>query len=201
MGEFRVRIKIDYKILIIMGILALTKQFNIYIVFMLFTIVHEIGHILIAIVLKQKIYAINILPIGCTVDLGINIRDYNTKFKRGRLINLKKAIISISGPITSILIAIILWYSKIGTVNIIYTNLLIGIFNLLPIDPLDGEQFLRNSLKIFLGMKKANEITNKVSYIVIIVISILISILILKYHNIALVIAIFYLWYMRLQRI
>lgn len=192
------KIKIDYKILIIVCILALTKQIPIYLLFILFTFIHELGHIIVAKLLGQKIYLINILPIGCSVNLGINIDDYNIKVKKGRLINLKKFIIALAGPLTSILIAIIIMCINKNAVYLIYTNLLIGLFNLLPIYPLDGEQFLRNILKLFKGMKKANNIANIVSYTTLVILTVITSIIILKWHNIAIIVVILYLWYMKL---
>ena len=45
------QIKVDLKIFIAILIFLLTEQLNIYIVFMLFAIIHELGHVLTGIIL------------------------------------------------------------------------------------------------------------------------------------------------------
>ena len=48
------QIKVDLKIFIAILIFLLTEQLNIYIVFMLFAIIHELGHVLTGIILGFK---------------------------------------------------------------------------------------------------------------------------------------------------
>ena len=104
------KVRFDYKILIIICIFIITKQINLYLLLLFFTALHEVGHIVIAKILNQKIYIINILPVGLSVQLGININDYNNKFLKARIINLKKVLIGIAGPLTSLLIVYIIYF-------------------------------------------------------------------------------------------
>ena len=83
---------------------------------------------------------------------------------------------------------------NIHTETIIYSNILIAIFNLLPIYPLDGGRILKSLLQIFNTNKKAIIIINKISNITIVVLTVLSSILVLYYKNIAIVFIIAYLW-------
>ena len=78
--------------------------------------------------------------------------------------------------------------------NIIYANLLICIFNLLPIYPLDGGRILNSVFNIKIGIKASMIITNKISNITMIIITIVASILILYLENIAIFFIVIYLW-------
>lgn len=79
-------------------------------------------------------------------------------------------IVSISGPLSNILISIlfmILNYKfRRETLNmLIYGNLSIGLFNLIPALPLDGGRILRNLLNFKTFYKRANRITVNISII------------------------------------
>lgn len=79
--------------------------------------------------------------------------------------------------------------------NIIYTNLIIALFNLMPIYPLDGGRLLKSVLRIRLNNKKTFEFVNKTSNITIIILTIITSILVLYIHNIVMLLVLGYLWY------
>ena len=194
------KVRFDYKILIIICIFIITKQINLYLLLLFFTALHEVGHIVIAKILNQKIYIINILPVGLSVQLGININDYNNKFLKARIINLKKVLIGIAGPLTSLLIIYIIYFFRINTYFfntevLVYSNLLICLFNILPIYPMDGELVIRNLLKIICGMQLGNKIARIISHSTLIIITVVSYIVILKVHNIGIFLILVYLWY------
>lgn len=107
---------------------------------------------------------------------------------------IKKFIVSATGPITNLFIMILAIVFNLHT-DIIYANLIIALFNLIPIYPLDGGRIVKSLLKIKLTTKKANYIVNKISNITIIILTAITSILILYIKNIAIVLALAYLWY------
>ena len=77
---------------------------------------------------------------------------------------------------------------------ILYSNILIFMFNMLPIYPLDGGRILKGIFNITYGIKKSYIISNNISNITLMIITVLSSFLILIYKNIAIFIIVIYLW-------
>ena len=144
------------------------------------------------------------MPYGLKLDFKVNYKDYNKKINKGTMISLKKAIIALAGPLTNILIIIITiilsyFISDFEIISytyqdIIYTNALIALFNLLPIYPMDGGRILKEIIHIKLGLKSSYIITKKATLISTSVLSACSSIFILYYKNIAIFIVMIYLW-------
>ena len=115
-----------------------------------------------------------------------------------------------AGPLTNFIIATImiaiaqinidLQYTYIFSL-IVYSNLLIAMFNLIPIYPMDGGRVVKEILSIILGKTKAYKITYMISKTVLILLTAAASIAILYIHNIAILIIIAYLWYLEIAEI
>jgi len=193
------RFRIDLKIFIFLILFYFTKQIEPYAYIMIFALIHELGHLIAGLLLGMKPEKIEIMPFGVSISFKIQVEEYNRKIKKGNILELKKIIVAIAGPITNFIIILLLDKLNIKIekgIIIIYTNLLIAIFNLLPIYPLDGGRILKGILHINFGKIKSERYINLISKITLIVITAITSILILYLKNISIFIINMYLLYL-----
>lgn len=195
-------LKIDLKIILFALIFYFTGQIEIYCLCLLFALIHELGHVLVARILGNKLLKFKIIPLGFSIFLQTNIEDYNKKIKKGNMYVLKNLIISIAGPITNIIIFLVTFFLPIELMlkeKIIYINAIIAIFNLIPMYPLDGSKILQNALKLFCSNKESYKYTNIVANATLIIFTIFCSVFILYAKNIAIVAILIYLWYINIK--
>lgn len=193
------QIRIDLKICIILLIFFLTNQIEVYLIFMLFAILHELGHLVMGLILGFKPKGISLFPLGLSICFHVKCENYNINVKGGKVITFKKLLITLAGPITNFCIAVFFMFFNIEIFGItrdiiIYSNFLIGLFNLIPIYPLDGGRIVRCIIHMKKDLRKSYEYTNIISNITIIVITAISSIAILYFKNIAILLIVMYLW-------
>lgn len=185
------QIKVNLQIFLFIIIFALTHQIEIYGWIMLFAFIHELGHMFAGIVLKLKPKSLSFMPFG----ISITFETYEYK----KLVEIKKILIAIAGPLTNLIICIIAVFFNINLATkalIIYSNILIALFNLIPIYPLDGGRILKGIIRLSHEEIESDRIVNRISNILIIVLTAIASILILYLKNIAILFIIAYLWVM-----
>jgi len=192
-------LKIDLKIFIFFVLFYLTKQIKLYATIMVLCVIHELGHVLMGLIMGLKIEKIEIMPLGLSVSFKLNVDDYNKKVKKGAILQLKKIAIAVAGPLTNLIILLIVLYTNINfkivsNELLAYANLLIILFNLLPIYPLDGGRILKEILHILEGSIKSKIYIRKISKAVIILLTMIASIGVLYLKNIAIFFVIIYLW-------
>lgn len=189
-------IKINLKIFLFAIIFYFTKQIQIYAMLMLFAIIHEIGHLICGLVLGLKPKSLKAMPFGFAIEFKLPTNYYNKKVRKGNLLQLKKLIIALAGPITNFIIALgcLMIKTKYNIEYILYSNILIAVFNLLPIYPLDGGRCIKNILYIVKGKSVSLKYTNKIANLCIAILTAISSIVIYCYKNIAILFIIIYLW-------
>lgn len=192
------KIKINLNIFLFLILFFLTNQLEVYTLVMAFALIHELSHLVCGMILGFKADTLKVMPLGFSIEFETVVEDYNKKVVKSNMITVKKIIVALAGPLINLLIVIFGIMFNIDS-NIIYSNLLILIFNLIPIYPLDGGRILKNVFKIFLGNRKANRYTNLVTNIFTIILTMLASILILIYKNIAILAILIVVWGMTIK--
>ncbi len=97
-----------------------------------------------------------------------------------------------AGPFVN-LIFIVFFLNIIPNTNFVYINILIFIFNMLTIYPLDGGRILKYILCILMGKIKAINLIHIISNITAIILSIITVIICITLRNIALLFTIIYI--------
>lgn len=114
-------------------------------------LLHEIGHVLAARRLKIMVYEVELLPYG-----GVARMEELSKFG-----GTAEAVVAAAGPATSIALALLCScftdLSELIGIGFRY-NLIICLFNLVPIIPLDGGRLVRNLMVFFMGYRQATRI-------------------------------------------
>lgn len=183
------KIEIDLRVILLMLIFLFTSQIEIYGIFIFFIFLHELAHVLVGLLLGFKVSSISMNIFGFSAQL------YTYKFRKQYI----RIITYLAGPIFNLICAIAFYFSNLEsefTLNVIYTNLALCVFNLFPILPLDGGKILKEVLKSFVGNKNASVIMNTVTKVFLIVLSAVYSIAILKIKNFAILFLLIYLWYL-----
>lgn len=141
------------------------------------------------------------------IEFKPKCEEYNRKIKKGNSLAVKRGIVASAGPLTNfaiifIIMLIIKIYPEIlkwniidiNCATIIYSNFLIGIFNLIPIYPLDGGRIVKEILHIVVGLQKSHRYIYQISKVTIILLTAIASVAILYLQNIAVIVILIYLW-------
>ena len=93
-----------------------------------------------------------------------------------------------------LLLLCIFRFSNLNLELIIYSNLIICLFNLIPIYPLDGGRILKSFFSLLIGRYKANNLISVISNVFMIILTFFSSILVFYLENIAIFLITVYLW-------
>ena len=123
-------------------------------------VLHETAHIIAARTLGIDNIKMHFIPMGTYIESKMFDE---TKPK-------EDIIISLAGPLVNLIMAALLYeiykYFPVNIIKVSFdTNIVFGIFNLMPAFPLDGARILRAILSRKIMYKRANKITVKCSLV------------------------------------
>ncbi len=191
------RFRVDLKIFLFLILFYFTKQIETYVLIIIFAIIHELGHLAAGLLMGMKPEKLELKPYGVSISFKVIPSDYNKKIASGNKLEIKKIIVAIAGPLTNLLMIIIFNNIELGLFSnlmIIYANILLIIFNLIPIYPLDGGRILKGFLHICYGKRKAERYTNNTSFVILVLMTAISSIAVFYMKNISIFIIIIFLW-------
>lgn len=183
------KIAINLKIIPVLILFLLLNNIDTYIIFLIFILIHELAHLFVGIMIGGKPRKLNLNPLGVSLEF----------YSYGKNKLIYKVLFYLAGPLVNLAIAIAFMYIeglKGEYEKIIYTNLAICIFNLIPILPLDGGKILKEILRVILGIGPSNKFMILFSKCFLFAITFAYSIVIVKLKNVYLLVLIVYLWYL-----
>lgn len=154
----KITFKIHFLFFICAFICFITGLFKDFIIFTSIILIHELGHIIIGIILKWQIEKIIIFPVG-----GLTI--FNQRINSS---SLEEFIIAISGIVFQTIYIVFM-----NNDLFVFYHKLILLFNILPIYPLDGSKILNIFLNKIFSFKKSYLLTVIISLLTIVFIFII----------------------------
>lgn len=147
---------------------------------------HETAHLVTMYLLGCNPKVIKLIPASVRI-----VRDISYKTKN-------EVLISISGPLINLFFfalfyVVFIFFRKENILTFAIINLIIAVFNLLPVNALDGGVVLKKILMLFFKENKANIILNIITVIFGMVIFVLGVFLVLNSSNFSLIIISLYL--------
>lgn len=140
------KIEINLKIIIVIILFFLLNNLEMYLMFFIFILLHELAHLFVGILMGGIPKRMYINPFGMSLEF----------YSYGKNLSLNRIIFFLIGPLLNIILAIIFFYLNIENLlkeKIVYTNLAIGLFNLLPVLPLDGGKILKEIFSLIVRSK------------------------------------------------
>lgn len=137
---------------IFIALTLISNSYKLFFIYFFITFIHELGHVLMAKLLKFKIGTIKLLAIGFNAE----IEDLDNSS------SIKEFLVTIAGPLTYFISYYLLGYlykvdfiSYNAYVQALQVNKYNLFFNLLPLIPLDGGRILKIIIDNFFTCKKS----------------------------------------------
>lgn len=149
---FGVKLKFGFPFFAFSAFLLIGKMRQLYLLTLIFSLFHEIGHIVAMLYFGVKVREIEFSAGG----ICIRRRDCFLDYKHD-------AVILISGPIVNFALAIVFY--ALGLYNPFVVNLGLFLINMLPLKYLDGGMIISVILFYYLSPYRAEKIINAIAYL------------------------------------
>lgn len=141
----KLNIEISFYFFAVIALVIASDKSNLSLHFFIAMFIHEIGHLITILYYKIKIKKISFKIYGIKIEIDQN------KY----LTNYQEILILLSGALANFVAALIIYIFHINLKPLLISNLIIGTFNLLPVDSLDGGKITNIILFFYLPMSTA----------------------------------------------
>ena len=141
----KLNIEISFYFFSVIVLVIVSDKSNLSLYFFIAMFIHEIGHLITILYYKIKIKKISFKIYGIKIEIDQN------KY----LTNYQEILILLSGALANFVTALVIYIFNINVKPLLIANLIIGTFNLLPVDSLDGGKITNIILFSYLPMSTA----------------------------------------------
>lgn len=145
MSVFGIRLRLHPLFTFIMFASVMTGRFLELAVLFGVVFIHELGHTIAALQCGWRVREIRLLPFG-----GVAVVD-----QQGIVPAWQEIVVTLAGPLQNALMIIITvlfrtigWWDEAWTAYFIQANMMVGLFNMLPVMPLDGGKLMQAALSL-----------------------------------------------------
>lgn len=190
------RIQITIPFLSLTAFLLLMDHTGVAVCGLFAALLHEVGHLAAMMICRRYPNFIRFTAFGAEIQTNSVVGSYGMD-----------ALVAVAGPIVNLTLwAITAAFMKTSAASnalqlFSLSNAFLGIFNLMPVEPLDGGQALLSFLSLFLSREKACRTVMICSFIVLVPMAILGFLVLFKsYWNVTLLLAVFYMIFLLLMK-
>lgn len=141
----KLTIEMSFYFFAVIALVISSDKSNLSLYFFISMFIHEIGHLITILYYKMKIKKISFKIYGIKIEIDQN------KY----LNNYQEILILLSGSLSNFATALVIYIFNINLKPLLIANLIIGTFNLLPVDSLDGGKITNIILFSYLPMSIA----------------------------------------------
>ena len=154
------RYKIDFTFALTVTMMLLLCSEETVIISLLSSMLHESGHLVLMFIFRQKVDSVTFGSFGVRIERQLSC---NLSYK-------KEAVIALGGILVNIFIAIsgaihYYMYDSEFYIKLSVVNVIIALFNMIPIDTLDMGRVLRYTLLYCMNEEKTERIVRSVSFV------------------------------------
>lgn len=141
----KLTIEMSFYFFAVIALVISSDKSNLSLYFFISMFIHETGHLITILYYKMKIKKISFKIYGIKIEIDQN------KY----LNNYQEILILLSGSLSNFATALVIYIFNINLKPLLIANLIIGTFNLLPVDSLDGGKITNIILFSYLPMSIA----------------------------------------------
>ncbi|BAU27003.1 stage IV sporulation protein FB [Aneurinibacillus soli] len=140
----------------LMLLALLAGQFVQVVTLFVLVLLHEAGHVIAALLYGWRIRKIELLPFGGVAEMD----------EWGGTRAREEIVVTLAGPAVNAALILLGWlleymgiWSSVWTAFFVYSNMVIAVFNMLPIWPLDGGRLLQIVYSFFISYRRSMDVT------------------------------------------